>query len=112
MSSPPAPARRYTQFGAVYRCSSITYRKAGRGMESFRENAKRCPSMVVEPTPSNCEQKSWTWQRNWKISAALNFSCDGQATDQTTTAVRAFLVRVSHQKHAREIRRRHHRCSG
>ena len=56
--------------------------------------------MVVEPTPSNCEQKSWTWQLNWKISAALNFSCDGQATDQTTTIQQGHSWAVHHLKGA------------
>jgi hypothetical protein len=35
------------------------------GMASFHENAKDCTSMVLEPTPSKCEQKFWTRQHNW-----------------------------------------------
>jgi len=51
-------------------------------MASFHENAKGCPIMVLESTPSNCEQKSWTWRRNWLIYAALSYTCDCEATDQ------------------------------
>ena len=51
-------------------------------MASFHENAKDCPTKVLESTPSKCEQKSWTWQWNWLIYAALSYTFDCEATDR------------------------------